>query len=73
MVWAFLIDRKQCEKAIAKPGLLDLIFGTHEIGFEFDNNPPHQVRNGKFAQFSLFLTAELQKIDFKLQAPFDFA
>jgi hypothetical protein len=40
---------------------------------KFKPNPPHQVRNGKFAQFSLFLTAELQKIDFKLQAPFDFA
>jgi hypothetical protein len=59
MVWAFLIDRKQCEKAIAKPGLLDLIFGTHEIGFESENNPPHHLRDVFFARFER-RTAEIR-------------
>jgi hypothetical protein len=30
-----------CGKVITKLGLLRTYFGTHEVGFEFDNNPPH--------------------------------
>ena len=29
--------------AIGKPRLLQTYFETHEIGFEFENNPPHLI------------------------------
>jgi hypothetical protein len=53
-------------------GCCELNFGTHEIGFEFENNPPHHLRDAEFAQISLVLSVEQWKNDFKLWAAFDF-
>ena len=38
----------------------------------FKSHPPRHLRDADFAQFSLVLSVEQQKIDFKLGAAFDF-